>query len=237
MSFAVPKINPDSYDWLAQQDPNTLPAEHFIMCAEDYIRHNVEQGIPADQFMPVDRFFKPGDLQTLCDVVSWWPTHPDCPVQAPTPATVLTLIRNRDPSQEPVTFDGALKLFTSRVQAWLKDSGHDPNNPNESKRERDNRLAAERMRKMRRLRAEVDITDPDEMNLLRALRTAKDNLAACKKYVRDQEAAAKLAYDAAVAQAKLARSATVSAAQAWVNPTHQKVLEAEAALEAYRASK
>jgi hypothetical protein len=75
------------------------------------------------------------------------------------------------------------------------------------------------------------------MALLRAVREAKDNLSACRKWIKQQETEAKDAYDVAVAQAKAARAASISKAQTWLAPTAGKLSEAEKALENYRINK
>lgn len=235
MSFAIPKVYPDSYIWLEKQDPELLPFKDFVACAHDYIRHNVEQGIPADQFVPVEQFVQPGDLQTLSTVVKEWPVKEGAP-PVPTMATLLTSIRIVDPSKRN-TFARSLDIMVARMRAWAEVAGLNPDNPNESKKERSNRLAAERMRRYRGRIADTDIQDPEEMALVRAVKAAKDNLAAGRAWVKMQEDAAKAAYDAAIGAAKLARAQTVSNAQAHLQVARESVETAERALESYRINK
>lgn len=233
MSYMVPDIFPDSYKWLEQQDPNTVREEHYFACVQDYVRFCVQGGEDAAHFMDPAQFFKPGDLQLYQTIQSVWSVV-DKGRRCPTLAAMVLQVRV---TAGVYTFRESLELQYAQFRAWCHNANLDPDNLNETPKERSNRLAAARMRKMRAKTSEVDITDPAEMELVRAVRAAQDNLKACKKYVREQENAAKTAYDAAVAQAKVARSATVSAAQAWVLPTVQAVHDAEQALESYRINK
>lgn len=234
MSFVIPKVRPDSYDWLAQQNPETLQFEHFVLCAQDYVRFFVEQGIPADEFQAVDRFVQPGDLQNLSTVVKDWPRKEGAP-PVPTPASLLDSIRIKVGGVH--TFRVALDTSVARMRAWAEATGLNPDNPNETSKERSNRKTAERMRRYRARVSDTDIQDPEEMALVRAVRVAKDNLAAGRAWVKMQEDAAKTAYDAAIAAAKLARATTVSNAQAYLQPASQAVDVAQAALDQHRASK
>lgn len=232
MTFVPPKTHPDSYHWLSSQDPNLIRVEDFVACAHDYAKFYSELG---QQVQPVDRFIQPGDLQTLSNVVSDWPTMEGAP-RKPTMAELLVSIRLVDPSNAR-TFAQELDFWWQRCRQWLADKNYDPDNPNETPKERANRLAAARMRKYRGRIAEVDIQDPDEMALVRALRAAQENHKAGKAWVRGQEDAAKHAYDAAIGAAKLARSQTVSNAQSHLKVAADMVVEAERALDAYRSSK
>lgn len=232
MTFVIPQTHPDSYQWLSQQDPDTIEYLVVMQCAHNYVQFFADQGFATQD--PA-RFLQPGDLQTFSNVVRDWPAMEGAP-RKPNIADIMLSLRIIDPTNVR-TFAQDLDFLWQRCRAWLADKNYDPDNPNETPKERQNRLAAARMRKYRGKLNERNINDPEEMALVRKLREAQDNAKACRKYVRDQEAAAKTAYDAAVAQAKLARSATVSAAQAWVPQVDQAVVDAERALESYRINK
>jgi len=232
MIFVPPKTHPDSYQWLRDHNPETLTYLDAIACARNYVEFFSEMGQSTQD--PV-RFLQAGDLQTFCNVVKDWPAMEGAP-RKPNIADIMLSLRIIDPTNVR-TFAQDLDFMWQRCRAWLADKNYDPDNPNETPKERQNRLAAARMRKWRGRLNERNIDDAEEMALVRKLREAQDNAKACRKYVRDQEAAAKTAYDAAVAQAKLARSATVSAAQAWVPQVDQAVVDAERALESYRINK
>lgn len=235
MSYVIPDIFPASYKWLEQQDPSKLTLDHYKACAQDYIRHSVEQGIPLEQFMPVEQFVQDGDLQTLANVVSNWPLKEGAP-PAPTPASLLIAIRSFD-ATKATTFTQALDATYQRCRKWMEANKLNPDNPNETPKERNARLSAARMRRKRQRDAEVDYTNPEELALVRAVREAKDNVTACRKWIKAEEIKARDAYDAAVAQAKAQRAATVSAAQAWLAPTLEKLSDAERALESYHINK
>ena len=231
MSFVIPKTHPDSYAWLKEQNPETIKVEHFMACAHDYAKFYSAIG----QVQDVERFVQPGDLQTLSNVVTDWPAMEGAP-RRPEMAELLIGIRVIDPTNVR-TFAQEIDFAWQRCRAWLADKNYDPDNPNETPKERQNRLAAARMRKYRSRINETDVQDEAEMALVRALRVAQDNAKAGKAWVRQQEDSAKHAYDAAVAQAKLARSTTVSTAQAHLQLALDSVAQAERALSEYRINK
>lgn len=232
MTFVPPKTHPDSYQWLSQQDPDTIEYLTVMQCAHNYVEFF--SGIDQSTQDPA-RFLQPGDLQTFASVVKDWPAMEGVP-RKPNIADLLLSLRVLDPHNAR-TFAQELDFAWQRCRQWLADRNYDPDNPNETPKERSNRLAAARMRRYRSKLNETDVNDPAEMELVRALRAAQENHKAGKSWLRDQEAAAKRAYDAAVAYAKLARSTTVSTAQGHVDNAAQAVLEAERALDAYRIKK
>lgn len=235
MTWTVPDILSQGQKWLMSVDPAIVKEIEFWHCCTDYVAHNIKAGIPAQDFQDPAQFFKQGDLQLYDNVRNAWSNDPKAP-RLPGLADMLTSLRVL-PGGKPQTFAQSLDFFHERLRSWARANNHDPDNLNETKEERNRRLSRERMRKKRAKDSEVDVTDPGEMDLLRAVREAKENLKAGKAWVRGQEEAAKLAYDAAVAQAKLARSATVSSAHAWVDQASRKVDEAERALESYHINK
>lgn len=233
MSFVIPKVNPDSFDWLERQDLNELTAQNFKLCALDYIRHMVEvNGCHPAEFQDVDKFFQPGDLQTLANVVKDWPRKDGAPLR-PNPALLMTAIRVHEGSN-PLTFAQALAVSVARMRAWCEVNKLNPDNPNESAKERSNRKAAERMRNMRARNALTNVTDPEEIALLAALRNAKANLATGRAWVKTHEDTAKAARDAAIAAAKEAYAATVSGFHAHLEVATKQVQTAQAALDQYR---
>lgn len=239
MTFVPPKINPDSFDWLEQQDLQTLQYPHLLACAVDYIRHNVEDGVPSEQFQDPHVFVQPGDLQELANVVSWWPQDPRCPVRKPTAGSLLTSIRNIDPSKPRQTFREALMSCQERAVTWLRANNHDPDNPNETAKERSNRMAAARMRKMRSTRAlaDFDPDDPEEVALIESVRMARENLRLCKEHIKTEERLAKAECETIISQAKLAKTNRIGAANSWLYPTQRTLLDAEQALDNYRIRK
>lgn len=232
MTFVPPKVHPDSYQWLSEQDINTIEYLTVMQCLYNYVEFMQTMGM---QTMEPTAFFQPGDLQTLCNVVNDWPAMDNAP-RLPGLADLLLSIKITE-GYPPQAFAQVLDGFVQRCRRWLVEHNHNPDKPNETPKERQKRLAAARVRRWRERMSDADVSDPDEMALVRALRAAQDNAKACRKWVRKQEAAAKAAYDAAVAQAKLARSTTVSTAQAWLPQVDQAVAEAEHTLSAYRVNK
>lgn len=235
MTWTVPDILSQGQKWLMETNPLHVKEVEFWHCCTDYVAHNVKAGIPASDFQDPAQFFKQGDLQHYANVQSAWSPDPKAP-RLPGLADMLTSLRVL-PGSEPRTFAQAIDFHHDRLRDWARKNKHDPDNLNETKEERERRLARDRMRRKRAKDADVDITDPGEMELVRALRAAKENLKAGKSWLRSQESAAKLAYDAAVEQAKLHRAQTVSACQQHVSAAEQKVLDAERALSSYRINK
>lgn len=234
MSYFIPKVNPDSYDWLERQPLEKLTAHDFRLCALDYVRHMVESnGVHPAEFQDVDIFFKPGDLQTLANVVKDWPRKEGAP-RAPNPASLLMSIRTPDGST-PYTFEQALGVTVARMRAWASANNLNPENPNETPKERSNRKTAERMRKMRARHAQTDVTDPEEIALLAAVRAAKANLATGRAWVKTNEDAAKAIRDAAISAAKEAYATTVSGYHVHLKGAAEQVQIAEAALDQYRS--
>lgn len=232
MTWTPPDVLSQGQKWLQTANPLHVKEIEFWHCCTDFVAHNIASGIPEDQFQDPAKFFKPGDLQHYCNVQSVWSQDARAP-RLPGLDMLLTSLRVL-PDTKPMTFAESVDFFYERLRQWARDNKHDPDNLNESKEERERRLARERMRRMRAKVADTDITDPGEMDLVRALRAAKENAKAGRAWLREQETAAKHAYDAAVAQAKLHRTQTVSACQQHISSADQAVVDAQRALDNYR---
>lgn len=232
MTWTPPDVLSQGQKWLMTADPLHVKEVEFWHCCTDYVAHNIAAGIPADQFQDPAKFFKPGDLQHYATVQQSWSPDAKAP-RLPGLDMLLTSLRVF-PDSKVQTFAEAVTFHYERLRQWARDHKHDPDNLNESKEDRERRLARERMRRMRSKVSETDITDPGEMDLVRALKAAKENARAGRAWLKEQEMAAKHAYDAAVAQAKLHRTQTVSACQQHISAADLAVVEAQKALDNYR---
>lgn len=234
MSWTPPDILSPGQKWLQTVDPSEVTEAQFWHCCLDYIEHNIKAGIDPSRFQDPANFFKPGDLQHYCNVRSLWSQDPKAPPLIELDSTLSSL---RVDSDDPDTFKQVVDRCYGNLRKWAERVGKNPDDLNETKKERERRLARERMRKMRAKAAGLNVSDPNELELVKALQAAKDNVKAGRAWLKEQEVLAKHAYDSAVAKAKLQRTQTVSACQQHVSVAEQAVIEAQKALDNYRINK
>jgi len=233
MSYAVPDLFGPAHKWLTTADPATVTEQQFRSALDNYIQHAIKSGVDPDQFMDPDVFFQPGDLQLYENIRSTWSTVPKgkhCP-------GLDQMLMAVKPVSGARTFRQDIEQQYQLFRKWCADARLDPDKLDESKEERERRLARERMRNKRLRDAESDIKDPDEMALVRLLRASKENARAGHAWFKAVERDAKSAYDAAVDAAKLQRTHTVSTARGHIIAADQAVADAQLALDLYRSNK
>lgn len=233
MTYVPPNPHGPAHAWLNSVAPETVTEAQFRAALVNCVEHGVADGVRPNQYMDVDDYFKPGDLQFYENIRSMWSPVPNART-CPTLANMQTGIRIIG---QPSSFRETLDFMYGQFRKWCVNAGLDPDNLNETSVERNRRLSRERMRRKRAKDAESDITDPGEMDLVRAVRAAKENLKAGQSWFKGVEADAKTAYDAAVEAAKLARLQTVSNARPHIHAAEEAVRNAQAALDNYRINK
>lgn len=223
---------PASVAWLQTADHNIVQWEHFLQCLVDHAEYLRASGVPEEHIQDPNRFAEPGDLQSFHNVVMWWPQ--DAPATHRCPTLHDLLLNLQIHGDTPRSFTHALDWHVDRVKLWLAGTRRDPENPNESKAERDARLNRERVARYR-LRNATESDDPDLNALVRAAKAAVESAAQGRKWLKGVEKQAKSDCDAAIAAAKLARADTVSKAIAAVEAAEVQAHAAQSALDAYKA--
>lgn len=224
---------PQSVAWLQTADPETVQWEHIHQIAHDYAGWLVQCGVPAESIYDPDKFVQQGDLQTYSNVVSWWPA--DVPAQYHMP-TLSILLQSMRIVGEPESFAQALERNVERIKAWMPSARINPDNPNESKAEREARLNRERVAR-HRLRHSKETDDPQLNELLAAAKAADANALAGKRWLKGEIQQAKFDMDAAIARAKADRSERVARAEAAVLEAEAQARSAKDAVESYRINK
>jgi hypothetical protein len=225
---------PASVSWLQSADDNTVQWQHFLQCLIDHAEYLRASGVPVDQIHNPYTFAEPGDLQTLSNVVSWWPV--DAPITHRAPTLHMLLQGLRITEDSPRSFSHLLDWYVDRVKAWMVGARKDPDNPNESKAERDARLNRERVAR-HRLRNAAGSDDPDEHALILRAKAAEENASQGRKWLRGAIQQEKLQCTTDIAARKLQRDQTIAAHTAAVALAEQQAVDAKTVLDAYRSSK
>jgi hypothetical protein len=223
---------PASCAWLQTTDDSTVRLEHYRMCLIDYAEWLRANGVPDDHIADPHTFVADGDLQLHSNVVSEWPKDAPATHRAPTLYTILMGLRIVDGSEQP-RFFSILEWHVKRMREWLVGNRRDPDNPNETKEQREARLNRERVAR-HRLRHAAGSDDPELNRLLQVAKAAVDNVTAGRKWIKGAERQAKADMDAAIAAAKAARAATVSSYQQALQLAEQQAHAAQEAVEQYR---
>lgn len=226
---------PASVAWLQDADDNTVQWQHFQQCLVDHAEYLRASGVPAEQILDPLTFAEPGDLQTLSNVVSWWP-H-DAPLTHRPPTLYMLLQGLRDLNgNAPPTFSHLLDWYVDRVKQWMLTARKDPDNPNETKAEREARLNRERVAR-HRLRHSKETGDPQLDGLIAAAKAADANALAGKRWLKGEIQQAKADMEAAIARAKAERSERIARAEAAVLEAEAQARSAKDAVESYRINK
>lgn len=235
MTYQLPPPEPASFDYMRTCDPATVRTEWFRAACAEWLHWQNQCGV-TDRMQRIDDFFREGDLQNFCNVVSWWPKSAPANLRCPTLADMITCLRimGDNPNVIPPTFADALEARVERVKSWMATKRMDPDNPNETREERAKRMNRERQRAWQ-LRQTGASDDPELNALMEAARHESEQLSAAKAWMKREIAAAKGAEGVAIAAAKGARAARVSAAEEAVAGQEKRMLDAKAVLDAYKA--
>lgn len=206
------------------------------MCLVDYAEWLRATGVPDDMIADPHNFVGAGDLQFHANVVSTWPKDAPATHRVPTLFTILMQIKLTETGPLMVRFRDILDWYCKRMHDWLVGNRRDPNNPNETKEEREARLNRERVAR-HRLRHAGGSDDFELNRLLQLAKAAVDNAAAGRKWIKGAERQAKADMDAAIAAAKATRAATVSSYQQALQLAEQQAHAAQEAVDQYRANK
>lgn len=237
MTTHLPPPQPASFDYMRTCDPNEVRVDWFRAACAEWLYWQNQCGV-TDRMQRIDDYFKEGDLQTFCNVVSWWPKNAPANLRVPTLADMITYLRIYDnhPNAVGATFAQALEARVERVKSWMSTKRMDPDNPNETKEERAKRMNRERQRAWQ-LRHSEGSEDPELNALLKAARHESEQFSQAKAWMKGEIAAAKRAEQAAVLAAKEARSERVSAAEIAVAGQEKRMLDAKAVVDAYKAKR
>lgn len=226
---------PPSCAWLQTANSESVRWEHFIQCVVDYAAWLRASGMDAIHIYEPAQWVNPGDLQSYSDVVSWWPADAPASHAAPSLFTLLQHLRIAEGSAGE-TFNQALQWHVARVRAWLAANRRDPENPNESKAERDARLNRERVAR-HRLRHMAGSDDPEEHALIERAKTAEANASAGRKWLKGTIQQEKLQCTTDIAARKLHRDNTIAAYTQAVADAEKQAMDAKTVLDQYRANK
>lgn len=207
--------------------------EWLIAAAHEYIAWKRSAGVQGEAQAP-EQWVQPGDLQTLANVVSWWPQDAPPRYRAPSFAVLMDDLFIRD--GEIWSFRQRLEWFVARVREWLRVEGGNPDNPNETREERTKRKNRERQAAWQ-ARNRRGSDDPEHDALIQAARHEAEQLRQAKAWLKGEIAAAKGAEQAAIAAAKGARAARITAAEAAVAGQEKRMLDSKAIADAYRINK
>lgn len=217
---------------------HVLTYEQFLHCARTHVLWlNAEAeraGLPNLGHQRLEEWVKPGDLQTFVDVVKWWP-KPSPQFPAPTLYDMVASIRPHD-SFEATTFIDYLDLRVERVREWCRRNRINPDNPNESKSEREARLNRERVAR-HRLRHAPGSDDPEEQALIERAKAAEENASQGRKWLKGAIQQEKLNCAKDIQARKAQRDKTIVGYEKAVADAEQAALDAKAVLDAYRIKK
>lgn len=226
---------PASVTWLQTADDNTVQWTHYQQCLLDHAEWLRASGVPVEQIHNPYTFAQPGDLQTLQNVVSDWPRDAPPSQRAPTLYMLLQGLQIKGGVSEG-NFDSQLRWYVHRNTQWLIDNKRDPDNPNESKKERDARLNRERVAR-HRLRHAAGSDDPNEHELIMRAKAAEENASQGRKWLKGAIQQEKLQCTADIAARKLQRDQTIQAYTQAVADAEKQAVDAKAVLDAYRIKK
>jgi hypothetical protein len=225
---------PASVNWLMSADDSTVKWEHYQQCLVDHANYLLASGVPQDQIVNPYTFAQPGDLQTLSNVVSWWPVDAPATHRVPTLYMLLQCLRIMD--GRPTTFDAQLEWYVARVTAWMLENRRDPDNPNETKAEREARLNRERVAR-HRLRNAAGSDDPVEHDLIQRAKAAEESASQGRKWLKGAIQQEKVQCTTDISARKAQRDATIAAYTQAVADAERQAAEAKAVLDAYRINK
>lgn len=225
---------PASVAWLQTADDNTVQWQHYLQCLIDHAEYLRASGVPVDEIYNPHTFAEPGDLQTLCNVVSWWPQ--DAPVTHRPPTLYIMLQGLHATPDSPRTFGHLLDWYVDRVKQWLGSTKRDPDNPNETREERNARLNRERVAR-HRLRHAAGSDDPQEHDLILRAKAAEENASQGRKWLRGAIQQEKVKCTADIAARKAQRDSTIASYTQAVADAEQAAADAKAVLDAYRINK
>lgn len=225
---------PASVAWLQTTDDSTVKWEHYQQCLLDHANYLLASGVPQDQIVNPYKFAQPGDLQTLQNVVSWWPKDAPATHRAPTLYMLLQSLRIMD--GQPTTFDAQLQWYVARVKAWMLESKRDPDNPNETKEERNARLNRERVAR-HRLRHAAGSDDPVEHDLIQRAKAAEESASQGRKWLKGAIQQEKVQCTADIAARKLQRDSTIASYTQAVADAEKQAADAKRVLDEYRINK
>lgn len=224
---------PASYSYMMTASADVVRYEWLIQAAHEYIAWKRSAGITLDAQVP-EQWVQPGDLQTLSNVVSWWPADAPPRYRAPSFAVLMDDLFIKD--GEIWSFTQRLEWFVVRVREWVRTEGGNPENPNESREDRARRKNRERQAAYQ-ARNRRGSDDPEHDALIQRARHEAEQLRQAKAWLKGEIAAAKGAEQAAIAAAKGARAERISAAEAAVAGQEKRMLDSKAIADAYRSSK
>lgn len=231
--FALPI--PPSVAWLSDVDDNTVQWQHYQQCLLDHANYLLASGVPVEHIYNPHTYAQPGDLQTLSNVVSWWPKDAPATHRSPTLHMMLMglhIVNGTDPRN----FASQLDFYVDRVRTWLSSNRRNPDNPNESKAEREARLNRERVAR-HRLRHAAGSDDPNEQALIERAKAAEESASQGRKWLKGAIQQEKLQCATDISARKAQRDATIAAHTQAVADAERQAAEAKAVLDAYRINK
>lgn len=226
---------PASVTWLQSADDNSVQWQHYQQCLLDHANYLLASGVPQDQILNPYTFAEPGDLQTLQNVVSWWPVDAPATHRAPTLYMLLQGLHDID-GNAPRTLGHLLDWYVDRTKQWLGTNKRDPNNPNESKVEREARLNRERVAR-HRLRHAAGSDDPVEHDLILRAKAAEESASQGRKWLRGAIQQEKVQCTADIAARKLRRDSTIASYTQAVADAEKQAADAKRVLDEYRINK
>lgn len=224
---------PASYGYMMTADPEVVLYDWLITAAHEFIAWKRSAGLELEAQEPT-AWVQPGDLQTLSNVVSWWPKNAPPRYMVPSLAALMEDLFIRD--GEIWSFTLRLDWYVARVREWVRTDGGNPDNPNESREERAKRKNRERQAAWQ-ARNRRGSDDPEHDALIQRARHEAEQLRLAKAWLKNEVVAAKRAEQEAIAAAKQARVARVSAAESAVARQEQLMLDSKAIADAYRINK
>lgn len=227
------QLIPASVSYMQTADPHVVQREWFIMACHDWINWKRACGLVFEAQDP-ERFCLPGDLQTLCNVVSWWPK--DAPIRLRPPSLALFLEDLPIRDDVTITFSQRLQIQADHARTWVSERGGNVDNPNESKEERARRKNRERQRAWQMRNAEGS-DDPELHRLIQLAKHEAEQLTQAKAWLKRELSAARVAEQAAIAAAKAARANRISELESAVAGQEKAMLDAKAIVDAYKANK
>lgn len=228
---------PASFRWIKTAKLEEVQFTWFIQACKDWIAWQQECGSTAEFFDP-DTFAQSGDLQTLANVVSWWPKG-GTPTALRCPSLMDAVVATQVPANALIQWTTLKEFLDARVEAckaWLRTQGGNTENPNETSAERAKRKNAERQARWRLRHAERS-EDPEHNALIETARREAESLQQARTWLRQYVKDQKVACDGAIRAAKQARDDNVSAAQHAVAEQEKRMLDAKAIADSYRINK
>jgi hypothetical protein len=226
---------PDSVAWLQSADDNTVQWQHYQQCLLDHANYLLASGVPVEQIHNPYTFAEPGDLQTLQNVVSDWPRDAPANQRAPTLYMLLQGMHIQG-GVSAGNFNDQLEWYINRNTQWLIDNRRDPNNPNETREERNARLNRERVAR-HRLRHAAGSDDPVEHDLIQRAKAAEESASQGRKWLKGAIQQEKVQCTADIAARKAQRDKTIESYTQAVVDAERQAADAKRVLDEYRINK